>query len=115
MSKIIATANQPAFACRPAASSRGPAYAPGSLEQLDAACARLLRSIDRAGRVRPAKELADYLVAVWRRYLTWQARRATRILLNALDDRMLRDIGLQRGEIASVASEIEWQRLRRWA
>ncbi len=115
MSEIIATAHQATFPCLPQSSPSHPAYAHASLERLDAICARVLRSIDRAGRVRPARELADYLIAVWCRYLTWQARRATRILLNALDDRALRDIGLQRGEIASVASEIAWQRLRRSA
>ena len=33
------------------------------------------------------------------RFLAWRRRRATRIVLSALDDRTLRDIGLVRSEI----------------
>ena len=44
---------------------------------------------------------------VWRRFLTWRQRRATRIVLSALDDRMLRDIGVARSEIDAIASSME--------
>jgi uncharacterized protein YjiS (DUF1127 family) len=53
----------------------------------------------RAGR-RPRLE-------VLRRFLTWQQRRATRIILSALDDRTLRDIGVERSQIDAVVRSIE--------
>ena len=47
----------------------------------------------KGGRV-----IAQYWVAFW----AWRARRATVQLLDGLDDRTLRDIGLSRGEISSA-------------
>jgi uncharacterized protein YjiS (DUF1127 family) len=37
------------------------------------------------------------------RFLAWRQRRATRIVLSALDDRTLRDIGVERNEIEVIA------------
>ena len=53
----------------------------------------------RAGR-RPRLE-------VLRRFLTWQQRRATRIVLSALDDRTLRDIGVERSQIDAIVKSME--------
>jgi uncharacterized protein YjiS (DUF1127 family) len=86
----------------------------GGVEPLGVFCARTIRLIDHAGRRRPADALADHLQAVWRRLLIWQARRATRALLHALDDRTLDDIGLRRSEINAAVCHIE-RRLRRRA
>jgi uncharacterized protein YjiS (DUF1127 family) len=41
----------------------------------------------------------QHAAAAWSRYMAWQMRRASARILRALDDRMLRDIGLTRGEI----------------
>src|SRR5262245_3766314 len=40
-----------------------------------------------------------HLTAVWSRLAAWKMRRATRIVLSSLDDRTLRDIGLQRSPV----------------
>jgi uncharacterized protein YjiS (DUF1127 family) len=44
---------------------------------------------------------------VLHRFLAWRQRRATRIVLSALDDRMLRGIGVERSEIDAIASAME--------
>ena len=44
---------------------------------------------------------------VLQRFLVWRQRRATRIVLSALDDRMLRDIGVLRSEIDAIANSME--------
>jgi uncharacterized protein YjiS (DUF1127 family) len=50
---------------------------------------------------------AQLLASAWRRFLAWQARRATRTILASLDDRTLHDIGLHRGEIESAVRDLE--------
>jgi len=40
---------------------------------------------------------------VLKRFLAWRRRRATRVILSALDDRTLRDIGVERSEIDTIA------------
>ena len=42
--------------------------------------------------------------------VTWHMRRATRILLSALDDRALDDIGLQRSDIDRIVRNVTWPR-----
>ena len=44
---------------------------------------------------------------VMRRFLAWRQRRATRIILSALDDRTLRDIGVDRSEIDAIARSMD--------
>lgn len=39
----------------------------------------------------------------WRAYVKWYERRAAMRHLGSLDDRMLKDIGISRGEIQAVA------------
>jgi uncharacterized protein YjiS (DUF1127 family) len=51
--------------------------------------------------------------AVWSRLAAWKMRRATRIILASLDDRILRDIGLQRSEVDVVPREGR-ARAQRW-
>jgi uncharacterized protein YjiS (DUF1127 family) len=60
-----------------------------------------------------AKTLTQPLVAIWLQFVGWQARRATRLALNALDDRTLQDVGLSRREINTVLRNIEWRNLHR--
>jgi uncharacterized protein YjiS (DUF1127 family) len=78
-----------------------------SAEPLDAALGRLLKLVDRASRTKPTQALSEYVMAVWSRFLTWQTRRATRLLLNSLDDRTLADIGVPRDGINAVLRDIE--------
>jgi len=49
---------------------------------------------------------------VMRRFLAWRQRRATRIILSALDDRTLRDIGVARSEIDAIARSVEMTKER---
>jgi uncharacterized protein YjiS (DUF1127 family) len=60
-----------------------------------------------------AKALTQPLVLIWMQFVGWQARRATRLVLNALDGRALQDIGLSRCEIDTVLRNIEWRNLYR--
>jgi uncharacterized protein YjiS (DUF1127 family) len=71
-----------------------------------AAIARLVKSLERAGRTAPAGALAQHMTALWSRYMTWKMRRTTRVLLEALDDRTLRDVGLERSKIDVVVRGI---------
>lgn len=59
------------------------------------------------------KTVSHYLGAAWSRYAGWKAGRATRHALNALDDRMLADIGVSRGGIEAVVRDIE-RRKSQW-
>jgi len=47
-----------------------------------------------------------HVTAVWSRLTAWKMRRATRIILRSLDDRILDDIGLPRSEIDTVLREV---------
>jgi uncharacterized protein YjiS (DUF1127 family) len=51
---------------------------------------------------------------LWRAYWDYQARRATIMLLHALDDRALADIGFNRSEIESAVFASTSDRLRRY-
>ena len=55
----------------------------------------------------PRRVRASLRLDVLRRFLAWRQRRATRIVLSALDDRTLRDIGIKRGEIDAIASSMD--------
>jgi uncharacterized protein YjiS (DUF1127 family) len=90
-----------------------PQVAQATVEPIQPAFARFLRLVDRAGQTRSAQAVNAYVTAVWRRFLAWQMRRATRLILNSLDDRTLADIGLRRGEINTLFRDIE-QRKARW-
>ena len=49
--------------------------------------------------------MSDILTRIRTSISTWRARRSTIAALSALNDHQLRDIGIHRGEIASVAAE----------
>jgi|GEM_PF-4591734 len=71
----------------------------------------------QAGLLRSEKEapgaIMRHVTAVWSRLTAWKMRRATRIVLCSLDDRILNDIGLPRSEIDTVLREVH-ARTRRW-
>lgn len=46
-------------------------------------------------------------VKVLDRLMAWRVRRRTQIILSALDDRTLRDIGVERGKIDSIVRAME--------
>ena len=85
-----------------------PASAP-AFDPLGVIPERLLRVLDRAGRLRPAKALPEFMVAFWRHYRDWQMRRAVRVLLESLDDHALRDIGLKRRSAAAEIDALKWR------
>ena len=85
-----------------------PATAP-AFDPLGVIPERLLRVLDRAARLRPAKALPEFMVAFWQHYQAWQMRRAVRVLLESLDDHALKDIGLQRPSVGPQIDEIKWR------
>ena len=96
------------------ASSRGSARAPSlpraqALQGDPSISHHLIRFAMRRGSMdRPARSTN----ALARRFLDWRMRRATRIVLNALDDRMLADIGLSRGDIDTALRDLKALGLR---
>lgn len=48
----------------------------------------------------------QHVATAWSRYMTWQARRASLRILRALDDHMLQDIGLTRGDIDAAVRNL---------
>ncbi len=85
------------------------------IRRAEAARARALR--DLAGAVlRPVQTLATAVAAVagkwWRAYLRRRERNAAVRELRALDDRTLKDIGINRSEIESVVDRRDDTRLR---
>ncbi len=61
----------------------------------------------RAGqRAKAPNSVVRHVTAVWSRLAAWKMRRATRIILSSLDDRTLKDIGLQRSEIDVVLRNV---------
>ena len=65
--------------------------------------AQAMRPLSRsAGRASVGRRVADMAQHAWSRYWTRRAEHATVGLLHALDDRALKDIGLDRSEIESV-------------
>src|SRR5262245_35726548 len=51
-------------------------------------------------------------VSLWRRYLTWRMRRATRMALRSLDARSLEDIGMDRSEIEAFVRDLQYRPAR---
>src|SRR5436309_2204213 len=100
---------------RTASGRPNPADSPAEpgLAAVDTVARKLSRPAGRAQRARPGRAVGLYVAAVWSRLLTWQMRRATRLLLNSLDDRALAALGLGRDEIDSVLDEINWNDIRR--
>jgi uncharacterized protein YjiS (DUF1127 family) len=65
--------------------------------------AQAMRPLSRpVGRASVGRRVADMAQHAWSRYWTRRVEHATVGLLHALDDRALRDIGLDRSEIESV-------------
>jgi uncharacterized protein YjiS (DUF1127 family) len=61
-----------------------------------------------------AHPLADALKRAWRGYWQRRAQRATVQMLNGLDDHMLKDLGMARGEIQSVVYGRRGERRHRY-
>jgi uncharacterized protein YjiS (DUF1127 family) len=55
----------------------------------------------------PRRVRTSLRLDVLRRLLAWRQRRSTRIVLSALDDRTLRDIGVKRSEIDVIAGSMD--------
>ena len=55
-----------------------------------------------SSRIQFTASVARVLRSGLGRYLAWRTRRATRAILQSLEDRTLRDIGLHRSEIEST-------------
>ena len=62
--------------------------------------------------VQTPSALLSHITTVWKRFSTWKMRCATRIILSSLDDRILKDIGLQRREINAVLYDLHVRTLR---
>jgi len=60
----------------------------------------------------PRRVRSSLRFEVLHRFLAWRQRRATRIVLSALDDRTLRDIGVARSEIDAIARSVEMTKER---
>ncbi len=58
--------------------------------------------------------LGSSLRRLWNAYWAHRARNATVFLLRGLDDRTLRDIGMDRSEIESIVYSRSCERLRRY-
>ena len=69
------------------------------------------RGLGRGSRLAPA--LKRRLAGAWQAYWEWQRRRTTVRILSALDERTLRDIGINPSEITSYAYGDPEQRRRR--
>ena len=59
-------------------------------------------SAPNRGLTAAAATTGRIITGYWLAFWGWRARRATVQLLDGLDDRTLRDIGLSRGEISSA-------------
>lgn len=68
----------------------------------------------RARSHAPFARITSIVRQLWRAYWDYQARRATVMLLHALDDRALADIGFKRSEIDSAVFASTSDRLRRY-
>jgi uncharacterized protein YjiS (DUF1127 family) len=79
--------------------------------------AQLTRPVGRPAVRSPVScAMADMALHVWTRYWTRRAEHATIGILHALDDRTLKDIGLDRSEIESaVCSTRRDERRMSWA
>lgn len=66
-----------------------------------------LRSTYTAGAIRPGfpSRLKSATHSAWRAFVEWYERRAAARHLASLDDRMLKDIGITRGEVMSVITD----------
>jgi uncharacterized protein YjiS (DUF1127 family) len=87
---------------------RRAADAPSQLtvDPITAVCARTIDLIDRS-EANKTPAVTEYVTAVWSRLAAWKMRRATRTILSSLDDRTLKDIGLERSEIDRVLSDMQ--------
>lgn len=68
---------------------------------------------ERKGRTHfhddPARWPARILASAWNALVAWQSRASRRSHLDALDDRMLRDVGLSRRDIQPEIDKPFWQ------
>jgi uncharacterized protein YjiS (DUF1127 family) len=68
-----------------------------------------------AGRDSVSRKVADVTRHAWSRYWTRRAERAAVAVLHTLDDRALKDIGLDRSEIESMVRAQAAERRVCWA
>ena len=60
-----------------------------------------------------ANILGRAVLSVWHAFKSYHERRVAMAQLMALDDRMLKDIGIDRSEIHSMLVDTSWDRRRR--
>ncbi|UCH74280.1 MAG: DUF1127 domain-containing protein [Rhodospirillales bacterium] len=70
--------------------------------RMDDTATNLLKSDTTPVRIDPMARLVAAAQYVWTAFIAYRAYKIARARLMALDDRMLRDIGLNRSEIGSV-------------
>jgi len=79
---------------------------------MDTSCSSTSVNIEPVHQLSVAKRMLRALSAMWCGHITWQAKRATIAVLHELDERTLKDIGLDRSEIESVVLGATGERLR---
>jgi uncharacterized protein YjiS (DUF1127 family) len=62
----------------------------------------------------PTRRLTGFVRRWWRAYWDWRARKATILILHALDRRTLSDIGVDPSEIESLVQRQTCDRRRRY-
>ena len=79
---------------------------------MSTSCRSTSENIAPVDQLSVAKRMVQALSAMWRAHIKWQAKRATIAVLHELDERTLKDIGLDRSEIESVVLGATGERLR---
>ena len=91
---------------RPAATRNKSDNGQSGADAASVICARTIDLFERSETKAP-NAMSQYAMEAWSRLVAWKMRRATRTILSSLDDRTLKDIGLERSEIERVLSDMQ--------